>query len=1144
MQGKQRRITVGGAPEGFDAKLIADLLAKSDFPVFHIARDDRRLTETREALRFFDPGLRILEFPAWDCPPYSRISPNRQIVGQRVSVLTRLAKANGRGKWVLLTTLNAALQRIPGHKFVSDSELVARVGKALSMEQLTAFLERAGYSRCPKVFGSGEYAVRGSIVDVYAANAAFPYRFDFFGDQLDGIRRFDPQTQLTVDSIGKARLGLDSEFRLNGESIERFRRRYRAEFGTARQDDRIYTSVSEGTPIPGLEHWLPFFHDQLCTIFDYVPDAIICMDDRFSHLCELRWQSIEELYRHRADAARQKISHRPSPPADPRTLYLDHQEFEECLRNREVRQFVQAKLPVGLGCIDAGGRKGRDFSAERMRTDQPLLYSVAAHLRQLRRNRPTIIACWSEGSRSRFASMLGETGVETVEISDFGRAGRHGQCIDLAVCSIVRGFTTDGFAVLSEQDVFGERLVRQARKRRPSAQLLDESSGFVQGDLVVHEQHGIGRYQGLKTIVSAGISTDCAVLEYAGGDKLLLPVFNIGLLSRYGSGESPLDRLGAAHWQARRARAKKSLLEMAAELIRVAAERAVKSAPILKAESMEWDGFRARFQHRETEDQARAIEDTLKDLEAGHPMDRLICGDVGFGKTEVAMRAAFAAAMSGAQTVVIAPTTLLVRQHFDRFQDRFAGFPIQLCQLSRLVGQAEAEEAKRSVADGSCDIVIGTHALLSKSIQFKNLGLLVVDEEQSFGVAQKESLKDVRTSVHVLSMTATPIPRTLQLALSGVRDLSIIATPPVDRLAIRTYVLEFDAVTVRTALLHELYRGGQSLIVVPRIMDLPELEEFLQAHVPEVSFVTAHGRLSKTEMEARTGEFYDGRWNVLLSTTIIAAGLDIPATNTIIIVRADRFGLAQLHQIRGRVGRSGIRAYAYITYARQKTLTETAARRLEILSELDMLGTGFNLAARDLDMRGSGNILGEAQKGHIEEIGVELYQKMLQEAVASLKKGDEPMPQDEGQPVQLNLGVSALIPHHYVTDIPVRLGLYRRIGNMTESSAVEGFAAELIDRFGALPKEVKLLLGVVRIKEICRQAGISRIDAGSKGASVEFQNDSFENPAGILDYIMKQKGQASVRGNKLTVRRSWSNDNMKLKGVRQLAKDILEIKER
>ncbi len=1138
----QGKIVISGAPEGLDARLIAELAAGSDSPILHIARDDRRMATMRDALDFFAPKCDIRSFPAWDCPPYSRVSPNAGITSRRVATLTRLVEEEPAGRRIVLTTLNAAMQRTPGRTYLAGTSLTGKTGGRLSMESVMKFLESAGYARSPSVHGPGEYAVRGGILDVYPAGSRQPVRLDFFGDQLDGIRLFDPETQMTVGRETSVRIGHDAEFSLDSGSISNFRRRFRAEFGADRSGDRIYRAVSEGLNIPGIEHWLPFFHESLETVFEYLPSSVVCIDDGIEELCGQRWDSLASLYAERSGPGRAGGREIPPPVLDPALLHMNPDEFLGKLNRRPVRLLTGRKRSAGPDTADAGGRTGREFAAERARKDVPLIECVAGHLKELRSSRSVMVACWSDGSRKRFASMLGDVGVATAEISDVSELGRFPGVIDLAVAGLERGYVAEDLAVVSEQDVFGERLVRKSRKRRSSAQLLAETGGFSPGDLVVHEENGIGRYLGLETVMAANAPYDCAVLEYAGGARLYLPVINIDLLSKYGSGDAVLDRLGAAGWQERKARMKKRLLDIADELISTAAERSTKSAPVLVPDRLSWDSFLARFQYQETEDQAQAVDDVLADFRGGMPMDRLICGDVGFGKTEVAMRAAFVTAMSGMQVAVIAPTTLLVRQHFETFRDRFAGFPVVVRQLSRTVSRQDADGVRQSLAAGACDIVIGTHALLGESVKFKQLGLAIVDEEQSFGVSHKEKFKELRSAVHVLSLTATPIPRTLQMALSGVRDLSIIATPPADRLSIRTYVLEFDPVTVRSALLHELHRGGQSFIVVPRIKDLPEFAAFLEENVPEVSFVTAHGQLPKADMEKRTAEFYDGKCDVLLSTTIVASGLDIPAANTIIIVRAERFGLAQLYQIRGRVGRSGVRAYAYITYNTKSKLTEAAQRRFEILSGLDALGAGFSLAAQDLDLRGGGNLLGSAQTGHIREVGVELYQKMLAEAVSEMKSDGQPAETESGRLVpQINLRVSARIPDSYVSNLSVRLGLYRRIGTLTAFDEIDGFAAELIDRFGILPREVETLLQIVRIKLLCRQAGISRLDAGPKGGTVEFQGNSFANVSGLVEFISSQEGSATVRGGKLMLRREWRREEARLRGSARLAREIAGI---
>jgi len=690
--------------------------------------------------------------------------------------------------------------------------------------------------------------------------------------------------------------------------------------------------------------------------------------------------------------------------------------------------------------------------------------------------------------------------------------------------------------------VLGERLIRGAKRKRRAENFLTEAQALSQGDLVVHVDHGIGRYLGLEVVTAAGAAHECLVLEYAESAKLYLPVENIELLSRYGHDEGLLDKLGGGAWQAKKARLKERIREMADRLIRVAAERELRRAPVVEAEHHAWEAFAARFPYQETDDQLRAIEDVVGDLGAGRPMDRLICGDVGFGKTEVAMRAAFVAAMSGLQVAVIAPTTLLARQHYKEFAERFRGFPVNVRPLSRFVSAGEANKTREAMAKGEADIVVGTHALLAKSVRFKNLGLLIIDEEQRFGVAHKERLKQLRSDVHVLTLTATPIPRTLQLSLSGVRDLSIIGTPPVDRLSIRTYVSEFETVTVREALLREHYRGGQSFFVVPRIKDLPEIEAFMANEVFEVSYVVAHGQMAAGELDDRMNAFYDGKYDVLLATTIVESGLDIPTANTMIIHRADMFGLSQLYQIRGRVGRSKTRAYAYLTTKPRVPLTPGAEKRLRVLGSLDTLGAGFTLASQDLDIRGAGNLLGEEQSGQMRDVGYELYQSMLEEAIAKIRSGqiDGLSEADEQWAPQINLGVPVLIPETYVPDLDVRLGLYRRLSGLETKVELEGFAAELIDRFGKLPREVNMLMLVVRIKAMCKRAGIAKLDGGPKGATIQFHNDKFASPQGLVEFINDQKGLAKVRDNKIVVRRDWKGEADRIKGAFAIARDLAE----
>ena len=752
-----------------------------------------------------------------------------------------------------------------------------------------------------------------------------------------------------------------------------------------------------------------------------------------------------------------------------------------------------------------------------------------------------VIASYSPGARERLRGLLADSGVSDArEIAGAREIGAD-TGLYLAVWALEHGFEAPGLTVVSEQDVLGDRLIRAPRRRKRAENFLTEAAGLSPGDLVVHVDHGIGRYLGLETVTAMGAPHECLALEYAGGDKLYLPVENIELLSRYGHEEGLLDKLGGGAWQAKKARLKQRIRDMAERLIRIAAERALRAAPELTPPDGLWDEFCARFPYAETDDQLNAIEDVLGDMASGRPMDRLVCGDVGFGKTEVALRAAFVAAMSGVQVAVIAPTTLLARQHFRSFSERFRGMPLRVRQLSRFVSAKEAAETRAGLADGSVEIVVGTHALLAKGVKFATLGLLVIDEEQHFGVQHKERLKALRSDVHVLTLTATPIPRTLQMALSGVRELSLIATPPVDRLAVRTYVSEFDPLTVREALLRERYRGGQSFYVVPRIADLADAEQFLREQVPEVRVVTAHGQMAAGDLDARMNDFYDGKHDVLLATTIIESGLDIPAANTLVVHRADMFGLSQLYQIRGRVGRSKLRAYAFFTTEPRKKLTPQAEKRLRVLGALDSLGAGFTLASQDLDIRGAGNLLGEEQSGQVREVGFELYQEMLQEQIAKLQSGDIAMVEDGEWSPQINLGVPVLIPEAYVPDLDVRLGLYRRLSSLERKVEMEGFAAELIDRFGPLPPEVDTLMLVVRIKALCKRAGIARLDGGPKGATLQFHGDKFADPAGLVQFLHDQKGAAKIKDNKVVLRRIWDGDRARLVGAFQIARDLAAL---
>ena len=1139
------KITLSGTPEGYDAKAILDEVAKKGAPVVHVARDDKRMAATQAALRFFAPDMPVVTFPGWDCLPYDRVSPNADISAGRMATLAGLVHGMP-DKFILLTTLNAATQRVPAREILRSAAFSAKVGSRIDEGALRNFLVRMGFVQSPTVMEPGDYAIRGGIIDIYPPGDLGPVRLDLFGDTLDGARRFDPATQRTTEKLELVELAPVSEVILDEAAITRFRQNYRIEFGAAGTDDPLYEAISAGRKHQGAEHWLPFFHDGLETLFDYLPGATITLDDQLTPTRLARWDSIADQYETRrlamANRSRMDSVYKPSPPEG---LYLTDEAWLLATADARMIQFKPLPQPTGPGVLDAGARIGRNFSPERQQESISLFGALVDHIKVKMESGPVLIASYSEGARERLIGLIEDEGLaEAIPIPNAARLGKRG--LHLAVWALEHGFEAplgDGkLTVISEQDVLGDRLIRAPKRRRRAENFLTETQSLTPGDLVVHVDHGIGRYHGMEVITAAGAAHECLVLEYAETSKLYLPVENIELLSKYGHEEGLLDKLGGGAWQSKKAKLKERIREMADKLIRIAAERALRKAPVLEPPPGMWDAFSARFPYTETDDQLRAIGDVIDDLTSGKPMDRLICGDVGFGKTEVAMRAAFVAAMSGVQVAVIAPTTLLARQHYKSFAERFRGFPIHVRQLSRFVSAKEAALTRDGMSRGTVDIVIGTHALLAKGIRFQNLGLLVIDEEQHFGVGHKERLKALRTDIHVLTLTATPIPRTLQLSLSGVRDLSIIGTPPVDRLAIRTYVSEFDAITLREALLREHYRGGQSFYVVPRISDLPEIEEFLKTQLPELSYMVAHGQMAAGQLDDRMNAFYDGKYDVLLATTIVESGLDIPTANTMIVHRADMFGLAQLYQVRGRVGRSKTRAYAYLTTKPRAKLTATAEKRLRVLGSLDTLGAGFTLASQDMDIRGAGNLLGEEQSGQMRDVGFEMYQSMLEEAIAKIKAGEmEGLSEaDEQWAPQINLGVPVLIPEAFVPDLDVRLGLYRRLSSLSTKVELEGFAAELIDRFGKLPREVNTLMLVVRIKAMCKRAGIAKLDGGPKGATIQFHNNKFASPEGLVTFIQDQRGLAKVKDNKIVVRRDWKSDVDKIKGAFAIARDLAE----
>lgn len=1097
-----------GAPFGRDIQAFAQALLARGGVGIYVARDDKMAATALKLAEFFQPGLERVLLPGWDTLPYDRISPSPSVAAARCAALARLARRGAESAACLvITTAGSLVQRVPPVDTLRASSFSVASGQRLNQAELAAYLGVNGYVRTSTVAERGEYSLRGGKIDLFPPDGAAPVRLDLFGDEVESIKSFDPDTQLSTGTLTTVSLAPVSEILFSADSLSLFRERYLATLGSP-SGDPMYEAARAEIRRQGVESWLPLFHPHLDTLFDYIgPGALIGLSHLAWQASSERLNQVRDYHQARLEAA---SDIREARILDPEALYLPEDELEQALKRYATIRFNPTPEQ---GPLDLGAQAGRDFAPERLQAELNIFEAAASHAKALRIAGKTVVfAAWTEGSADRLSGVLEDHGLDAVPRVYSLQAA---QSAGLALCElpIETGFETADLAVIAEPDVLGDRLAAPRRKRK-AANFITEASALNPGDLVVHVDHGVGRYVGLRTLDLAGAPHDCLDLEYAKGDKIFLPVENIDLISRYGSedADSAIDHLGGVGWQTRKAKVKQRILEMAAELLDIAAARALKQADPCPSGDGLYEEFAARFPYEETDDQLNAIEDVLGDLASGKPMDRLICGDVGFGKTEVALRAAFVAAMSGRQVAIIAPTTLLARQHYNTFVERFSGWPIEVRPLSRFVSTRDAAETRNGIANGTVDVVVGTHALLAKSVTFKRLGLLIVDEEQRFGVKHKERLKELKADIHVLTLSATPIPRTLQMALTGIRDLSIIATPPIDRLAVRTYVTEFDAVTIREALLREKYRGGQSYYVAPRISDLDYLENYLKANVPEVSFVVAHGQMPAAELEDLMTAFYEGQYDVLLSTTIVESGIDIPRANTLIIHKSDRFGLGQLYQLRGRVGRAKLRAYAYLTTPADRVISVTAERRLRVLQSLDSLGAGFQLASHDLDMRGGGNLLGDQQSGHVREVGVELYQSMLDDAVKALQAGglESQEVADDWSP-QINLGVAVLIPESYVEDLGVRLGLYRRLADTATEQDRESFAAELIDRFGPLPDGTVQLLDVTSIKARCRELGVAKLDAGPKGVVMTFRDDTPIDPVQLMQLVRSRPGRMRLR---------------------------------
>ena len=1128
---------LGEIPEGSEPLLINEISENLDNNILIIARDLKRYQQLKDGLEFF-LNKDVLLYPQWDCVPYDRISPNKLITSKRLETLSRLSNEKDKSK-IILTTIQASCQRTLSLDEVKNKFISLKPGEVIDINNLVNFFVSNGYEKTPTVREYGEFSVRGGIIDFYSPLNK-PIRLDLFGNTIDSIKSFDLISQRSLELLKEIFVYPASEIILNDKTIENFRINFNKKFGSQKEKVKIYDSISEGISYPGMEHWLPFFYNKTGSIFDYIDKPIILLDHLYDSSLDDFLETVNDHFQSRKDYDDNKLSKVENKyfSIEPSNLYQNKEEYNKNLYSRNCIRISPFKKP---DAINLNGKASTKYSnIKSNRNDSSSYENLKSDILDFtKKNKKIIIACSSLGSSERVAKILINNGILSnfKNLESFKNIDQKN--IYLTVLNLNSGFHFDDYIFISEQDIFGEKFYRP-RIIRKAENFIREISSVMPGDAVVHVDHGIGRFENLSTLEINNAKHECLLIKYANDDKLYLPVENIEVLSRYGSdiSDEMLDKLGGISWTTRKENLKKKIKFLAEELISVAAKRQLSKAEMFNVPEDFYEEFCSRFSFEETNDQLNAINDVLNDLEKGLPMDRLICGDVGFGKTEIALRASFLAAMSGKQVSILAPTTLLARQHYETFKDRFKGFPINVFELSRLTPKKDS--VIKSINSGSCDIVIGTHSLLGEKINFSDLGLLIIDEEQHFGVKHKEKIKKLRDNVHVLTLTATPIPRTLQLAMTGVRDLSIIASPPIDRRAIETYVFPNDPLVVKEALLRERHRGGQSFYVVPRISDIEDIEEYFKEFIPEINYITVHGQMPSKQIEDRINDFYMGSYDVLISTTIIESGLDIPNANTLIIHRSDMFGLSQLYQIRGRVGRSKVKAYAYLTYKEHKKLGKKALKRLEVLQSLDSLGAGFNLASYDLEIRGSGNLLGEEQSGQIKEVGIELYQNMLEETIDELKNTTQKNKNNQWSP-KISLPLSILIPEDYISDLTIRMEIYKRLSSIILEEEIDEIAAELIDRFGSLPQEVETLIDTIGLKNLCKKTNIEKIDCGNNGFLISFKNNTFSNPEKLIKYINNKKNFISIRSDqRLFVKFKEQKENL-IDYIKSIVNDFLKM---
>ncbi len=1092
------------------ALLAAEVAAGLDAPLLVLAEDPRHADQLEAEIRFFaNPELPVLHFVEWETLPWDSFSPHQDIISERLRVLRSLPQLS---YGVLIASAPALLQRLPPRRYVDERSLALAVGQTIDRDAFVEGLVESGYMRVPQVVEHGEFAVRGSLIDLFPMGAAAPLRIDFFDDEIESIRAFAPETQISGAALDKVDVLPAREVPLDADAIKAFRGRYRERFEGQPAKSRVYREVSEGIAHGGIEYYLPLFFDQTAGLLDYLPERCpVFAPADLDAVLEQAEAEITERY--------ELVSLDPERPVlSAAETFHAASDILASLSRRPGATYSSRKLADAEGAINLPARIPPALRIEARYEDAAA--QLLAFLNDFKGR--VLFTTDSAGRREQVHELLRGRGLDLMRVDGWHEFLDASQRIGVAIAPIDNGIvlTDAGIALISEQQLFGERVKPRRRKRyndRDPETIIRQLSDLEAGSPVVHAEYGVGRYLGLETLSTGGITGEFLHLEYADGDKLYVPVHALDLISRYtgASPESaPLHRLGSDQWARARQRAIRKIRDVAAELLDVYARRAARPGHRFAWRESEYRAFEEGFPFELTDDQARTVDEVLADMRSEQPMDRVVCGDVGFGKTEVALRATFAAVHGDKQVAVLVPTTLLAQQHGQNFRDRFADWPVRIEVLSRFQTAREVKDIVAGMRSGAVDVVIGTHRLLQHTKDFKDVGLVIVDEEHRFGVRHKEVIRSLRSQIDVLTLTATPIPRTLNMALGGLREMSLITTPPAERLAVKTFVSEWNDVIIREACLREIKRGGQIYFIHNRVEDIGRIEEKLAKLVPEASIRIGHGQMPERELELVMADFYHRRFNLLLCTTIVESGLDVPTANTIIINRADRFGLAQLHQLRGRVGRSHHRAFAYLVAPPKAAMTADAVKRLEAIDSLEDLGAGFTLATHDLEIRGAGELLGDEQSGQIQEIGFSLYTELLGRAVESLRAGQEPdldAPLDTG--VDINLHVPALLPDDYVPDVHLRLILYKRLSATATTDELREFQVELIDRFGLLPEAARNLVRNAGVRQQARELGIEKIDAADSGGYLVFGAKSTIDPLALIKLVQNDSRTYRLKGS-------------------------------